>query len=364
VHERQAKFPLCGLCSRRQAAQTEFPPADGEGCFICRGLSGDLEKSSAKVVPHLARFEFRTFSIGLVLPQGVQEREDSLRSELRIRGGETVKSDFSNRLSSMIARRTRKRLDKAHPDVTVLINLGTDTVETASRPAFIRARYTKPRGIAQRRSFCEKCGGKGCDGCGGTGYSSLPSVEGLVSKKLGSLLGAKKFKFTWYGSEDTESAVYPPGRPFVVEAKNPMRRSVPSQLRLRTGKGGMSVLGMRATQARLGTPAFTFKTRVLMLAERPIEAAEVKKLQKEMRNAMVQYRNNKGRVVHKKVYSVRATARGKKITADVKLDGGLPVKRLVSGESVSPSFSESLRTQLRCERFDIVHVWPKRAPLA
>jgi len=363
VHERQSKFPLCGPCSRRQGPQIGFPPAKGEGCYICGGLSEGLDKVSAKVVPHLAKFEFHTFSIGLVLPQGVQEREDSLRSEFRIRGGQTVKSDFSNRLSSKIAKRTRKRLDKVRPDVTILVNLAAGTVETASRPAFLHARYTKPRGVAQRRSFCEKCGGKGCEACGGAGYSTLPSVEGLVSKKLGALLGAAKFKFTWYGSEDAESAVYPPGRPFVVEAKNPLRRSVPSQLRLRTGKGGMLVSGIRTTHARLGSPAFTFRTRVSMLAERPVVATDVKRLQKEMRNALVQYRNNKGRLVYKKVYSVRATSRGKKVTADVRLDGGLPVKRLVSGESVSPSFSESLRTQLRCQRFDIVGVWPKRAPV-
>ena len=347
----------------RQGAQAGFPQAQGEGCYICGGLSEGLEEASARVVPRLSKFEFHTFSIGLVLPQGVQEREDNLRSEFRIRGGQTVKSDFSNRLSSMIAGRTRKRLDKVQPGVTILVNLGTNTVETASRPAFIRARYTKPRGVAQRRSFCEKCGGRGCEVCGGTGYSTLPSVEGLVSKKLGTLLGATKFKFTWYGSEDAESAVYPPGRPFVVEAKNPLRRSVPSQLRLRTGKGGMLVSGMRVSSARINSPAFTFRTRVSMLAERPIVAAELRKLQKEMRNALIQYRNNKGRLVYKRVYSVRVSARGKKVTAEVRLDGGLPVKRLVSGESVSPSFSESLRAQLRCERFDIMGVWPKPAPL-
>jgi tRNA U54 and U55 pseudouridine synthase Pus10 len=94
-------------------------------------------------------------------------------------------------------------------------------------------------------------------------------------------------------------------------------------------------------------------------AERRASRDDVRRLQQEMRNALVQYRNNKGRLVDKKIYFVKANARGKKITADIKLDGGLPVKRLVSGEAVSPSFSESMRMPLRCERFDIMRVWPK-----
>jgi len=43
------------------------------------------------------------------------------------------------------------------------------------------------------------------------------------------------------------------------------------------------------------------------------------------------------------------------------MDGGLPVKRLVSGEAVSPSLSESIGIPLRCERFDIMRVWPKKS---
>ena len=41
---------------------------------------------------------------------------------------------------------------------------------------------------------------------------------------------------------------------------------------------------------------------------------------------------------------------------DAELDGGLPVKRFVSGELVSPSVSEVLKTEVRCSRFDIREV--------
>src|SRR3984893_19533511 len=113
-----------------------------------------------------------------------------------------------------------------------------------------------------------------------------------------------------------------------------------------------------AIAKKFDQPTFTFRTRAVIHAERSVASEEVGKLQKEMKNALVEYRNNKGRLVYKKVYFVRASARARRITADIKLDGGLPVKRLVSGEAVSPSFSESMNMPLRCERFDIMRVWP------
>jgi len=335
---------------------------DDDDCFICQGISGDLGGVTERAISRLKGFDFRTFTIGLVLPHGVQEREDTLRSDLKIRGRETVKSELAGRLARAVVRGMRgerKRVDRLRPDVSVLVDIGDGSVAVTSKPLFLYGRYTKPRGVAQRRLFCEGCDGRGCERCGGTGYSESPSVEGLVSKRLGAILGSKKFRFTWFGSEDPDSKVFPPGRPVVIESKSPRRRSAPKGLRLRTGRGGMSVLGLHEVAKQFEHPAFTFMTRAVISAERKVPLDDVKRLQREMRNALVQYRNNKGRLVDKKIYFVKADARGKKITADIKLDGGLPVKRLVSGESVSPSFSESMSMPLRCERFDIMRVWPR-----
>lgn len=361
--EKLLEFRLCKFCRDRQGAGQSGIELSGDedGCFICEGMSGDLGGVAERIVSRLGRFEFRTFSVGLMLPHGIQEREDTLRSELKIRGGETIKSELAGRLAKAVVRQMPgRKVDRLRPDATVLVDMGDGSVAITSRPLFLYGRYTKPRGVAQRRLFCAECNGRGCEKCQGTGYSASPSVEGLVSKKLGALLGSKKFKFTWFGSEDPDSAVFPPGRPMVIESKNPRTRHPPKALRLRTGEGGMSVSGIRVVTKKVEHPAFVFKTRAVISSERPASVEDVKRLQRGMRNALVQYRNNKGRLVDKRIYFVKASARGKKITAEIKLDGGLPVKRLVSGEDVSPSFSESMGAPLRCERFDIMGVWPKR----
>jgi tRNA pseudouridine synthase 10 len=363
VAEKLLEFRLCRFCRDRQGAgESGIALAEEEdGCFICEGMSGDLGEVTERIVSRLGRFEFRTFSVGLMLPHGIQEREDTLRSELKIRGGETIKSELAGRLAKAVVKRMRgRKVDRLHPDATVLVDMADGSVVVTSRPLFLYGRYTKPRGVAQRRLFCAECNGRGCEKCQGTGYSASPSVEGLVSKKLGALLGSKKFKFTWFGSEDPDSVVFPPGRPIVIESKNPRTRHPPKALRLRTGEGGMSVSGIRVVTKKIEHPAFVFKTRAVISSERPVSVEDVKRLERGLRNAVVQYRNNKGRLVDKRIYFVKASARGKRITAEIKLDGGLPVKRLVSGEAVSPSFSESIGMPLRCERFDIMGVWPRR----
>lgn len=361
--DERLEFRLCRFClERQQAAQRGIVLVEPHDCFVCGGLSDRVDEASAKVVRGLRRYEFRTFAVGLTLPQGVQEREDTMRSELRIRGGETVKAELGRRLAKAAAKKMRpgrKRIDRLRPDVTAFVDLGTGAVEVTSKPLFLYGRYTKPRGIAQRRLFCEHCNGRGCDKCGDTGYSPSPSVEGLVSKRLGEALGSKRFRFTWFGSEDSESAVFSPGRPMIIESKSPRKRQAPRAIRVRTGKGELLVSGIRVVRKKLEHPRFTFMTRLVMSADRKVSTDDLRRLQRDMRNKTVKFSNSKGRMVDKKVYSVKARARGTRITADVKLDGGLPVKRLVSGDAVSPSFSESMMMPLHCERFDIMGVWPK-----
>lgn len=80
---------------------------------------------------------------------------------------------------------------------------------------------------------------------------------------------------------------------------------------------------------------------------------------RKMNGATIRFDSGRGRVVYKKVYSVRTKVRGMRVISDIRMDGGLPVKRLVSGEDVSPSISELLKTPLECERFDILRVWER-----
>ena len=350
------RFSLCEMCAERQGGEADFDLAEGDGCFICQGLTSRLESTERKVAREASRYQFDTFSIGMILPAGVQEREDRLRSELRIRGRATIKSQLSGKIASFVQSKSDKKVDRLHPDLTAVVDLESGTVNLTAKSIFAYGRYSKPRGISQRRAVCERCNGRGCGICEG-GYAKAPSLEAVVDRRLVSLLGAQRTKFTWFGSEDPDSLVYPPGRPFIVEVKNPRKRRTPSRLVLRTGKGLAKISGLKVLKGRPSSvPSFTFETRAFIELETPLDPIAIRSTRAKG-TILVEYRNNKDKVVRKKVYRLRLRAKRRKLIAEIKLDGGLPVKRFVGGDSVSPSLSELLKTPLRCQRFDILRVW-------
>ena len=115
------------------------------------------------------RYEFKTFSVGMVIPAGVQEREDQLRSELRIRGKETIKSQLAREIAEAVVagHKGKKKVDRLRPDITVLVDLDRDAIGINAKSVFIYGMYTKPRGVSQRRVLCESCDGRGCEQCRG-----------------------------------------------------------------------------------------------------------------------------------------------------------------------------------------------------
>jgi tRNA pseudouridine synthase 10 len=349
-------FALCDACAERQGDTGGFSPAHGKDCFVCRGLTSRFPQIERSVVGRTNGYQFKTFSVGVIVPKGIQEREDRLRSDLKIRGREPFKSQLGRGISDFVKRQTKSKVDRLHPDITILVDLDREAILVTAKSVFVYGRYTKPPGVSQRRELCERCRGRGCGECE-SGFKKGVSVEGILEDRLGKILHSARAKFTWLGSEDLESTVFPPGRPFIAEVKDPKRREVPSRLTARTGMGAMKVGGLRVLKGKpTAIPSFTFLTRVFLKQEGPIGAVP-KGLEKTMKNAPIQFRNNKGKTVLKRVYSLKVKRRGQGLVAEIKLDGGLPVKRLVSGGSVSLSLSELFGTPLDCQRFDIIKVW-------
>jgi tRNA pseudouridine synthase 10 len=351
-------YRLCKRCTDRQGeGATAVVLVEGAECFVCGGMMDRVGRMGELAAKRARRYEFRTFAVGVSLPDGVQEREDELRSNLKLKGNETIKTQAARMVSTLVAAATRKRVDKQRPDVMLLADFGSNDVKVTSRPLFFYARYTKPVGISQRRLLCKSCQGGGCKECGNTGFETEPSVEALLRRKLSGFSKSEKMTFTWLGSEDSESRVYPPGRPFVVELKSPKRRRVPRKFGARFGGGLVSVSSGKVLASKpLRLPAFRFGTRISAVSRKKVGKEGLADLRSAFRNTTVRFERPHDRPTVKTVYRASATARGRTLLIDAELDGGLPVKRFVSGELVSPSVSEVLKTEVGCRSFDIYGV--------
>ena len=346
---------LCRFCSERQGTDVPgFVVVPGIECTLCSGLMDRTAAMGELAVRKARPYEFRTFAIGVSLPEGVQEREDELRSALRLKGSETIKTQAARLVASYVSSKTRKRLDKKNPDVTILANFGAGDVSVASKPVFYYGRYAKPKGIAQRKSFCEHCRGSGCEICHGTGYERRPSVEEELRGKLSGFSGSERIVFTWLGSEDRGSRVFAPGRPFVAEIKSPRKRKLPRKFGVRLRKGSLAVTSGRVLPSKpTRLPSFRFLAEIRAVAASKVGPESLRKLESAFRNAQVIFRRPNNRPTTKTVYRVSASSRGRTLFIRAELDGGLPVKRFVNGELVSPSVSEVLKTEVGCRSFDI-----------
>jgi len=351
-------YRLCQKCSERQGAGTAaFEVVRGSGCFVCGGVMDMVPRMVRVSARNVRAFEFTTFGVGVSVPDGVQEKEDELRSDLKLMGRETIKTQLARLLGSELAPELGKALDRRRPDLTLLVDFGAGDVLVTSRPVFFYGRYSKPPGVSQRRSFCESCRGRGCKECRNTGYEQKPSVEDALRRKLAGFSGSEKMIFTWLGSEDRESRVFPPGRPFVVEIKNPRKRSFRRKFGARLRKGPVWVSAGRVLPSKpVRLPAFRFLTRIRARAGSKIDAEGLAELRKQFRKTEVRFERPHNRPTVKTVYRVSAKAKGRALLIDAELDGGLPVKRFVSGELVSPSVSEVLKTEVGCRSFDICGV--------
>ena len=334
-----------------------FEIVQGGGCFVCKGMMDTTGRMAEVAAKGARRYQFRTFTVGVTVPEGVQEREDELRSELKLKGKETIKIQAARLVSAQVSDWLRKRVNRQRPDLTLLADFGSGEVSVTAIPVFYYGRYTKPAGVSQRRSFCEQCRGAGCAKCHNTGFDRKPSVEGALRAKLADFSGSQKMTFTWLGSEDVESRVYPPGRPFVAEVKNPRRRTFPRKFGARLGGGLVSVSSGRTLPSKpTRLPAFRFVTRIKATAASKVSAEGLAELKSRFRRAAVRFDRPHNRPTVKTVYRASAKAKGRALMIEAELDGGLPVKRFVSGELVSPSVSEVLKTEVGCRSFDICGV--------
>ena len=64
-------------------------------------------------------YEFGTFQIGVSLPSSYIEREDNIRSRLKVKGRNSIKSQFLSNLREMFKLALHKELDFISPDLRI-----------------------------------------------------------------------------------------------------------------------------------------------------------------------------------------------------------------------------------------------------
>jgi tRNA pseudouridine synthase 10 len=362
------KYPLCDNCLGRLFSKQLHLSSNKllgkklkknlnstQKCYICRNLFDNLNHFLKMMIDVSSNYSFSSFSVGAMIKPSIIDRDDFIRSKYKLKGIDGIKTDVSRELRKSFSRKTKKNIDFLDSDVTFTINLKDESCQLHSKSISLSGRYVKTlRGISQKQKSCSNCSGKGCRTCNFHGISEFDSVEGIISKFIFEKFGGSTAKFTWIGGEDKSSLVLGTGRPFFVKIQNPLKRKLKSTSLKSTF---LKITNLKIVRESPKKPLkFNSSIEVKVSTEDKIDSKNLKKLKELQKRPVVVYEKS-GKRSEKKIFSVKYKKNSSNtFTLFIKAEGGLPIKRFVNSDDVSPGISQLLNTSCVCQEFDFLDI--------
>jgi tRNA pseudouridine synthase 10 len=300
-------------------------------------------------------YSFKTFNIGVVIKPSIVDRDDFIRSQYKLKGIDSIKTDITKEIGKLYSKKTKKSIDHLDPDITFTINFKEELCELRSKSITLSGRYVKSeRGFSQKQKSCDNCSGKGCRICNFHGIIEYDSVEGAISKLLFQKFGGTTAKFTWIGGEDKSSLVLGTGRPFFVKIQNPHKRNVKLS---NVSINSIKINHLKSVYESPKKPLkFNSIISVKISTESQIDSKSLKKLKDLTIGPVIVYEKS-GKRSEKKIFDVKSKKNSKNLfTLIIKAEGGLPIKRFVMADDVTPGISTILDTPCECREFDFLEI--------
>ncbi len=353
--------------------------AKREPCEICENIFDrmNVDDLLEKVNAILKEYECDTFSTGVSVPKRIVEKEIAIQKTLPSEMYIPLKRELNILFRKTLLKRIGRKIDVSNPDIVFIFDVYENKVEATVNPLYIYGRYRKySRKLPQAIWFCPLCRGRGCSRCNWTGRKYPTAINELIGKPLMELCNAEDYKFHGSGREDVDVRMLGAGRPFVVELIKPKIRNLDlekaEKIINEQANGLIEVFGLRmssnAEVEKLKERAkITGKVYgALVESENPIDENELKRLEQEFRNVVIEQKTPT-RVLHRRadkvrrkmVYTVKVLPIDEKIFyATIYCQGGLYVKELITGDygRTNPSFSKALNKSLKVIKLDVLGV--------
>jgi len=349
---------------------------EDEQCWVCLDLFRKLDAWAEEAVRQLEGLDYSTFLVGTKVSGLLSENEEILWAETGTSYAEQLKTEVNREVGKLIAAKVGKDVDFENPDIVITLDLAKETLELQVRSVYIYGRYRKMvRGIPQTRWPCRKCRGKGCESCNFTGKQYPESVDELIKGPVVEAFRAVDTAFHGSGREDIDALMLGSGRPFVVEAKSPKKRSADlEKLMMEINEQAAGKVEVRDLKFVAKGMIETLKNskadkayKLKVTFKEPVSEEKLKSCLETLSGAEIA-QQTPTRVAHRRADLVRKrrvhemelkelTDAGYAIIT-VHCEGGLYVKELVSGDEgrTKPSLSELLGAPALVEELDVINV--------
>ncbi|MEM0493210.1 MAG: tRNA pseudouridine(54/55) synthase Pus10 [Candidatus Thermoplasmatota archaeon] len=346
-----------------------------EECYICEGLLEEIPVFTGLIEKKLEGYEFNTFLIGSKVDEEIVNKEREVVELLDLKDAEPLKMELNREIGKNLERITGKTVDFNDPDVTAVIDTGFNVVTLQVKSLYIYGRYLKyERGIPQTKWPCRVCRGVGCRACGYTGRLYDTSVEEIISSVAIPITGAVDASFHGCGREDIDARMLGNGRPFVLELKQPRRRTIDlKELERGINKNAgcrIKVINLRYSDqgevVRLKNADYRKVYDVLIESEQVFIKEKVKKVAGLLPSVTIK-QFTPSRVAHRRALTVRErkvyncevqSVEGNIARLIIETESGTYIKELVSGDNgkTQPSISEMLGVPCRVKELDVIEV--------
>lgn len=342
-------------------------------CWVCNDLFLDIDAWVKKSVEALSDYEYSNFLVGTKVTGLLAENEEILWAESGTTFAEPLKTELNREVGKRIEKITGKKAYLKKPQVVVLLELENNSVEVQVNSLYIYGRYRKLiRGIPQTRWPCRECGGQGCERCDNTGKMYPESVDELIKPHLLAAAQCDDTAFHGAGREDIDALMLGDGRPFVVEAKRPHKRSIDlAELEAEINRGAsgkIEVLGLKFVESETVEQLKSMKVdKVYRMKITHTTTEEKLKSSLNVISETPIKQNTPTRVLHRradlerirKVHSAELESYDETTAfLVINCEGGLYVKELVSGDGgrTIPSVASLIGSDAKVIELEVIKV--------
>ena len=359
---------LYGIKFRNVEVESKKPSE----CYVCKNFFDEmLEKVAKKVIEKIEKIEFSTFLIGSVPTPEMKSAEENVWSMIGVEFVEPLNSEINREVGKIIEKTLGKKFSLDKPDVTAIIDLSTNSVRIIIKSIFVYGAYKKlKRGIPQSKWYCSKCKGKGCVECKGVGKLYKTSVQEIIEKPLLAATKSSKSKFSGCGREDIDARCLD-WRPFVLELKKPLKRSINLKEieKLINKSSAVKVRGLKLVDRFVVKKIKTDRLDKTYLAEVVFEKNIDKQSLRKVGSLAGQTITQKTpiRVLHRRADKVRKRLvksisyrllSPRKLRLKIRAESGLYIKELITGDEgrTKPNVQELLNNKVKKINLDVIKI--------
>ncbi|MBN2155731.1 MAG: tRNA pseudouridine(54/55) synthase Pus10 [Candidatus Lokiarchaeota archaeon] len=363
--------------------QPEWQDSTDKVCYLCNNFFQRVNSLVTTIINNAKDYEFENYLVGTSINAKIVDKEDEFRAKLEINTGESMKKNFNRVVGKKLEVIWGKFVEFKQPQLNIQISIDRDRykVQVTSNPLCVKGRYRKLiRGIPQTHWPHKKCRGKGCEECYFTGKQYPTSVEELISPEFLQSSRSDQSVFHGAGREDIDARCIGPGRPFIIELKEPRIRSIDLhriQKEVNKKNGDKveifdlvfvprsEIKNLKQSGEATAKTYYVLIKSETKLTKRDFKCklASIKK--KILENPILQ--RTPLRVVHRRadltrkrmVYDIEFKWKNRYyFSSRIKAMGGTYIKELISGDEgrTKPSLSELFGRNLRCAELDIVNI--------